>query len=94
MKLNKILILFVIIGCILTFGYITKIIGAKTIENTTTSYIHTTIDPQKSTTTDNSPGQILISIGNYNALLPVYIAPGQVRGGADGRRSSGARRRS
>ena len=73
MKLNKILILFVIIGCILTFGYITKIIGAKTIENTTTSYIHTTIDPQKSTTTDNSPGQILISIGNYNALLPVYI---------------------
>jgi hypothetical protein len=76
MKINKLLIFFVIIGCILAVGYFAKSFTSNTTgENTTlkNSSINNSTTPSDVKTVVSNPGQIIISIGGYNALLPVAI---------------------
>jgi hypothetical protein len=80
MKINKILILFVLIGCILAAGYFIKSTTKTTTENSTSPVkipITQGLTPVP-VLTDNSfsvgkgQGQVLITIGEYNDNLSVF----------------------
>jgi len=83
MKTTTLLIIFIAIGCIVLAGYMTKSTPAPIVakpedpnavppNNSVLSNLTTT-----SPVTGNSPnavtGQLLLSIGKYNAQLPVFI---------------------
>jgi hypothetical protein len=78
--IKQLLIIFIIIGCITTIGYIIlkPITNTTTAENATAST--TSIIPfptlksnSTSSSTASGSGQITISIGKYNAQLPVFV---------------------
>lgn len=86
MKINYLLIIFVVIGCILAVGYFVRSIdtttgNTSTTSNTTTSFVnisspnntHATVSTHISSSSSTNQGQLLISIGGYNAQLPVFI---------------------
>jgi hypothetical protein len=78
MKINQLLIIFIIIGCIIAIGYIIL----KPITNTTTTddnatAVHTSTIAfptlRSCSTQVYGMGQITISIGKYNAQMPVFV---------------------
>jgi hypothetical protein len=84
MKIDKLLILFLIIGCILVAGYFTRSLSHSGAEknlsdsleelNSTTenSTNESEISPIQISTVSGS-GQVTISIGQFDAQLPVFI---------------------
>jgi hypothetical protein len=83
MKFEKILILFIIIGCILAFGYFSRSTPISASANTASSGINpviaqnSTVIPTNSLPPTPAPGtpggQVIISIGDYEGQLPVFI---------------------
>jgi hypothetical protein len=84
MKINTLLILFFIIGCVLIAGYISKSIPITvvskpvTVENpknnlTQSNLTNASVPVQNTVSVTRSPGRLLVSIGKYNAHLPVFI---------------------
>jgi hypothetical protein len=73
MRINKLLIIFIIIGILLTAGYIIKSMTTPAIENQGTSdnlpYTTTTWNSIPNST----PGQLYVSIGDYDAQFSVFI---------------------
>jgi hypothetical protein len=79
LKINKLLIVFVIIGFILIAGYVSRTIttsaNAKnlTVSANNLSLSNSTNATIQNTTLSNAKGQLLVSIGKYNARLPVLV---------------------
>jgi hypothetical protein len=85
MKFNKLLIIFVIIGCILTLGYIAKSITNSPVDNTSVtnvtlpgnetnvSFTFSPTSTPKNVISGSGRGQVLVSIGEYDAQLPVIV---------------------
>jgi hypothetical protein len=85
MKIDKILIIFIIIGCMLAAGYIIRsmtnpeVITLAQPETAHRTNVTTPDLPEKTNPVPDSnyqvsrSGQVLVSIGGYNAQLPVYI---------------------
>lgn len=79
MKINNILIILIIIGCIIAIAYILRPDTNKTDENVMASQTSTipdqpiTFPTLRSSSTSYGSGQITISIGRYNSQLPVFV---------------------
>jgi hypothetical protein len=73
MKINKLLILFIIIGFLLIIAYILNSMPTQVDEKTAASDILPSANPIWTPIPNSSPGQMLVSIGNYNANFSVFI---------------------
>ena len=79
MKINRILIFFVIMGCLLAGGCTTISINTTAEQPTppdmssNLNIIPTTILPQKTNLMSINSGQLVVSIGGYNAQFPVIV---------------------
>jgi hypothetical protein len=81
MKINTILLIFVIIACILIAGYDAKSFANIPTEKSTLLQTNSSLPDVSSSTgsqqghvlTNANQGQIFISIGRFNASLPVFI---------------------
>jgi hypothetical protein len=74
-KINRILFIFIIIGCILGAVYITRPLAnsMSAAGNTTMPGVNLTVTISQGDLSDSNSGDITISIGRYNARLPVFI---------------------
>jgi hypothetical protein len=78
MKINSLFILFIVIGCILAAGYLVKSIPLATAVKPNLPDVapgkNSTLTNQTNATKLNlGSGQIVVSIGNYNDELPVFV---------------------
>jgi hypothetical protein len=100
MKITTLFIIFLVMGGILLAGYFSKSISvvaepatpAVPVTTTTPVNLSTTTPPLQNGLPGAGTGQILISIGQYNARLPVFIddkAVGNVSNGTPLKRSLG-----
>jgi len=73
MKINKLLILFIIVGVLLTVAYILNSLPAQVEEKPAASDNVPSANPAWNPIPNSTPGQILVSIGAYDAQFSVFI---------------------